>query len=175
MMASADTQHPPPQPAYQATAGSILNVDRAFYEKLANTSTDASARRLVESFIVPIRSGKAWTVPSASIVRISTPEGPQVGDLNIWRLGNPRERFWAARTRQLHASHLTTFDRLWSCLPYLRPLCTIIADTLHEYGIDKWGGRCHDLLGTRCDPYVNKMLTGNKAPLYTNTEERLLT
>lgn len=23
---------------------------------------------------------------------------------------------------------------------------------------DGWGGRCHDLLGTRCDPYVNKML-----------------
>jgi uncharacterized protein YcgI (DUF1989 family) len=26
-------------------------------------------------------------------------------------------------------------------------------------GITKYGGRCHDLLGTRCDPYVSHMLT----------------
>ena len=74
---------------------------------------------------------------------------------------NPRERFWAARTRQLHASHVSTFDRLWSCLPYLRPLATIIGDSLSDYGVDQYGGRCHDLLGTRCDPYVNTMLTGD--------------
>jgi uncharacterized protein YcgI (DUF1989 family) len=27
-------------------------------------------------------------------------------------------------------------------------------------GVTRWGGRCHDLLGTRCDPYVSHMLTG---------------
>jgi uncharacterized protein YcgI (DUF1989 family) len=38
---------------------------------------------------------------------------------------------------------------------------TIIADSLGGgYGKDEWGGRCHDLLGTRCDPYVNKLLAG---------------
>mgnify|MGYP002349538086 CR=1 FL=1 len=81
------------------------------------------------------------------------------GDLNIWNLHNPRERFWASRTRQLHASHLTTHDRLWSNLPHLRPMATIIRDTLSWYGADANGGRCHDLLGTRCDPYVNNLLS----------------
>lgn len=38
---------------------------------------------------------------------------------------------------------------------------TIIADSLSHYGVDEWGGRCHDLLGTRCDPYVNYMLSGD--------------
>lgn len=38
-------------------------------------------------------------------------------------------------------------------------MLTITADTI-QYGIDENGGRCHDLLGTRCDPYVNKLLTG---------------
>lgn len=155
-MASADTPHPPPQPAYQATPGSILNVDRAFYDHVAEAD-----RVPVESFTIPIRSGRGWQVPSGHIVRISTPEGPQVGDLNIWNAHNPRERFWPARTRQLHASHVSTYDRLWSCLPYLRPLVTIIRDSLSHYGVDQWGGRCHDLLGTRCDPYVNNMLTGD--------------
>src|SRR5262249_39009753 len=28
------------------------------------------------------------------------------------------------------------------------------------YGIDEDGAGCHDLLGTRCDPYVNQLLAG---------------
>lgn len=159
-MAPSTTPRPPPQPAYQATPGSILNVNRDFYSTLAKAD-----RTPIEAFTLPIRSGRAWTVPAGHIVRLSTPEGPQVGDLNIWNLHNPRERFWAARTRQLHASHVSTYDRLWSCLPYLRPMVTIIADTLggrEGYDVDEWGGRCHDLLGTRCDPYVNQMLSGDE-------------
>ncbi|EMC92207.1 hypothetical protein BAUCODRAFT_281876 [Baudoinia panamericana UAMH 10762] len=155
-MAAADKPHPPPQPAYHATPGSILHADRGFYDGISRAE-----RVPIFSFTLPVRSGRAWKVPSGHIVRISTPEGPQVGDLNIWNLDNPRERFWAARTRQLHASHVSTYDRLWSCLPYLRPMVTIIDDSLSDYGVDRYGGRCHDLLGTRCDPYVNTMLTGD--------------
>ncbi|KAL8890211.1 MAG: hypothetical protein Q9215_002595 [Flavoplaca cf. flavocitrina] len=38
-------------------------------------------------------------------------------------------------------------------------MCTIVGDTLAGYS-DGVGGRVHDLLGTRCDPYVNQMLSG---------------
>ena len=82
----------------------------------------------------------------------------------MWSLANPRERFWASRTRQLHQAHLSTFDRLWSCLPYLRPMLTITADTI-QYGVDSDGAGCHDLLGTRCDPYVHKLLNGEELDL----------
>jgi hypothetical protein len=68
-------------------------------------------------------------------------------------------------------------DRLWSCLPFMRPLCGVVRDGCEvkdaptgegkedgknrgreesrdeRGGVTKWGGRCHDLLGTRCDPY----------------------
>jgi uncharacterized protein len=144
--------HPP---AYQATTPA-LSVDKAFYRRIAETP----GRRLVESFAIPIRSGRAWKVPAGHVFRIITVEGPQVGDLNIWNANNPRERLWASRTRQLQAAHVTTYDRLWSTLPYLRPIATITSDSLKDYGIDEFGGRIHDLLGTRCDPYVNRMLTG---------------
>jgi hypothetical protein len=87
-------------------------------------------------------------------------DGPQVGDLNVWNRHNPRERLWTSRTRQLQRAHVSTYDRLWSTLPYLRPLLTITNDTLAGYGRDADGGRVHDLLGSRCDPYVNRMLTG---------------
>ena len=143
--------------AYQATKGSALNVDTAFYGAIADKH---HPRTLVEKFVIPIRSGRAWTVPAGHVFRIVTLEGPQVADLNIWNRHNPRERFWASRTRQLQAAHVSTFDRLWSNLPFLRPLVTITDDSLADYGIDGDGARIHDLLGTRCDPYVNRMLTG---------------
>lgn len=129
-----------PAPAYQATKGSILDVDKDFYTKIASST----CRELIESFEIPIRSGKAFPVPRGHVCRLSTPYGPQVGDLNLWARDNPRERFWASRTRQLHRSHVTAFDRLWSCLPYLRPMCTIVGDTLAAYS-DDVGGRVHDV------------------------------
>ncbi|MGI8987042.1 MAG: urea carboxylase-associated family protein [Nocardioidaceae bacterium] len=142
--------------AYQASPGGALDVEREFYERLA---TEVDDRELVDSFVIPIRSGRAWEVLAGQLCRIVTIAGPQVGDLNMWNRHDPRERMWAARTRQLQAAHVTTFDRLWSNLPFLRPLVTITGDTLADYGVDHEGGRIHDLLGTRCDPYVNRMLT----------------
>ena len=144
-----------PRAAYQASSGGALDVDRAFYRRLA----EESGRKLLEEFVVPIRSGRAWEVPAGHLCRISTIEGPQVGDLNLWNRHDPRERLWAARTRQLQAAHVSTFDRLWSTLPFLRPLVTITSDSLADYGTDSEGARVHDLLGTRCDPYVNRMLS----------------
>ncbi|MBD3895752.1 DUF1989 domain-containing protein [Halomonas sp. ML-15] len=142
--------------AYQANPGSVLDVDRDFYGRL----TDPADRERIAQHVVPLRDGLAWTVPAGHVLRLSTLHGPQVGDFNLWHQHNPRERFWASRTRQLQRAHVSTFDRLWSTLPYLRPMATIIADTLEGYGVDDDGGRVHDLLGTRCDPYVNKLLTG---------------
>jgi uncharacterized protein YcgI (DUF1989 family) len=44
----------------------------------------------------------------------------------------------------------------------MRPLVTIISDSLAWYGEDEHGGRVHDLLGTRCDPYINTVLSGGE-------------
>lgn len=112
----------PPAPAYDP-----IPCNKDFYQTVAKTAENDGARKTVESFVIPIRSGKAWVVKAGQVCRISTPEGPQVGDFNVWNLHNPRERFWAARTRQLQQSHVKLFDRLWSCLPYLRPLITVTA------------------------------------------------
>ncbi|KZF22248.1 meiotic chromosome segregation protein [Xylona heveae TC161] len=137
-----------------------IPLNKPLYKAIADTGSVSGARKLVNSFNLPIRSGRAWEVRAGQVCRIITPEGPQVGDLNIWNRHNPRERFWAARTRQLQQSHVKLFDRLWSCLPFLRPLVTVTADSLSNYGVDEAGGRVHDLLGTRCDPYVNQLISG---------------
>lgn len=143
--------------AYQASQGSALQVDQPFYQHIAE---QRKGRKLVNQFIIPIRSGRAWEVPAGHVFRIVTVEAAQVGDLNLWNRHDPREHMWASRTRQLQGAHVSTYDRLWSNLPFLRPMVTITADSLSNYGVDSDGGRLHDLLGTRCDPYVNRMLTG---------------
>src|SRR5581483_5450118 len=148
-----------------AAPGGPLDVDRAFYGRLAR---ETARRTPVDAFVIPIRSGRAWPVRAGQLCRIVVIEGPQVADFNCWNLHNPRERFWASRTKQLHRAHVTTFDRLWSTLPYLRPMLTITNDTV-AYGTDADGGRCHDLLGTRCDPYVNKLLTGQEFDLHCHS------
>lgn len=147
-----------PGPLYRSSVGSPLHADPAFYGGMAR---EELTRTLIDRFVVPVRSGHAWPVKAGQVCRIIAVEGPQVVDFNVWNLHNPRERFWAARTRQLHSAHMRVFDRFWSCLPYLRPIATVTSDSVN-YGIDADGAGCHDLLGTRCDPYVHKMLTGEE-------------
>ncbi|RFU35384.1 hypothetical protein B7463_g947, partial [Scytalidium lignicola] len=142
-----------PNPAYPAKDNAILYGDKELYARIGQISDAEDGKKLVESFEIPIRSGRAWIVRKGQICTLSTPKGPQVGDLNIWSLNDPRERFWAARTRQLHASHVSVGDRLWSNLPYLRPLATIVQDSHKDYGVDEVGGRIHDLLGTSGDDF----------------------
>ena len=110
---------------------------------------------------VPPREARCFHVPAGHIFRISSVDGPQVGDLNLWNARDLSERFYSGKSRALHGTHLTTGDRMWSTFPSLRPMATIIADTLDWYGIDGFGGSVHDVIGTRCDPYTGNLLSGS--------------
>jgi uncharacterized protein YcgI (DUF1989 family) len=111
---------------------------------------------------VPPREARCFSVSAGSYFRICSVEGPQVGDLNLWAAGNVGERFFSGKTRALHGTHLSTGDRMWSCLPYLRAMATITEDTLDWYGFDAFGGSVHDVIGTRCDPYTHNLLSGGQ-------------
>lgn len=115
---------------------------------------------LQDTVVVPAREGRAVRIPRGHVFRIRSVDGPQVGDLNVWNADDPSEYFYSGKTRQLQASHLSTGDRLWSNLPSLRPLATILQDTLAWYGRDADGAGVHDVIGTRCDPYTNHLLAG---------------
>ena len=112
----------------------------------------------VDTVVVPPRDARTFEVPKGHGFRIVSVEGSQVGDLNLWNLHDLSERFFSGKTRQLHATHVTRGDRLWSSLPAMRPLATISYDTLEWYGWDEYGGGVHDVIGTRCDPYTNRLL-----------------
>jgi uncharacterized protein YcgI (DUF1989 family) len=114
----------------------------------------------IHEVIVPPREARCFTVPQGGFFRITSVEGPQVGDLNLWSAQNLSERFFSGKTRALHGTHVTTGNRLWSSIPHLRPMATITEDTLGWYGLDDFGGGVHDVIGTRCDPYTNHLLAG---------------
>src|SRR5713101_4740712 len=86
----------------------------------------------IHEVVVPPRNARAFRVSRGQLFRIVSIEGPHVGD----------------------------GDRLWSTMPYLRPMVTISHDTLSWYGWDSDGAGIHDVIGTRCDPYTNLLLSG---------------
>ncbi|MEZ5751582.1 MAG: DUF1989 domain-containing protein [Paracoccaceae bacterium] len=129
-------------------------VDLATYR-----AARVGARKLSET-VVPAREGRSFTARAGQFFRITCPEGPQVGDLNLFNAADLNERFYSGKTRALHGTHLKTGDRMWSCFPYLRPMATMVEDTLGWYGVDAFGGRVHDVIGTRCDPYTHWVLSG---------------
>jgi len=115
----------------------------------------------IAEIIVPPREAGSFRVPKGHFFRIVSTEGSQVGDLNLWNAADLSERFFSGKTRALHATHVGVGDRLWSTLPYLRPMATITYDTLGWYGWDADGAGIHDVIGTRCDPYTNRLLKGD--------------
>ena len=116
--------------------------------------------RKVSELVVNPRQAGCIEIPKGCFFKIVSVEGPQVGDLNLWNLHDQNEKFFAGKTRALHGTHLSTGDRLWSNFPYLRPMATIVDDTLDWYKFDEFGTSVHDVIGTRCDPYTEKMLSG---------------
>ncbi|NNE51043.1 MAG: DUF1989 domain-containing protein [Sulfitobacter sp.] len=112
--------------------------------------------------LVPPRDARCFEVPAGHFFRITSVEGPQVGDLNLWNAADLNERFYSGKTRALHGTHLSTGERMWSSFPGLRPMATILQDTLDWYGIDAFGGSVHDVIGTRCDPYTHNLLKGGQ-------------
>ncbi|WP_090060240.1 urea carboxylase-associated family protein [Celeribacter neptunius] len=116
----------------------------------------------IAEVVVPPREAATFRARAGQFFRISSIEGPQVGDFNLWNAHDLSERFYSGKTRALHGTHLGAGARMWSSFPHLRPMATIIDDTLGWYGIDEYGGSVHDVIGTRCDPYTNNLLSGGQ-------------
>ena len=84
----------------------------------------------VKEYIIPLTErGKAFVVKKGQAARIICVEGPQVADVCIWNADNYEEYFWNEFTLSREGLFLTTFSRLWSNMPKLRPMMTIIEDT----------------------------------------------
>ena len=127
--------------------------DMALYEA-ARSGLEKTGETRVEP-----RDAACFRVQAGHFFRITSIEGSQVGDLNLFHAHDLSERFYSGKTRALHGTHITNGERMWSGFPHLRPMATVTHDTLGWYGIDAFGGSVHDVIGTRCDPYTHNLLS----------------
>tara|TARA_B100000768_G_C11274787_1_gene375357 strand:- start:585 stop:1460 length:876 start_codon:yes stop_codon:yes gene_type:complete len=142
------------EPVICYNPSTLENYDFTIYEAVRHTM------KKISSELIPPRSASCVNVNAGQFFRIKSVDGPQVGDLNLWSREELSEFFYSGKTRALYGTHVSTKDRLWSSLPTMRPMATITHDTLDWYGFDSFGGSVHDIIGTRCDPYTNNLISG---------------
>lgn len=97
---------------------------------------------------VPARQGRAVRVAAGQHVRVSTPDGGQVGDLFAVNAADPAEYLSAAHTRG-HTSTLFPAPGESFVTGRRRPILTLVEDTSP--------GR-HDMLIPACDPVRYELL-----------------
>ena len=163
-MKLAAPHHDAPDDAAQRRAQKVVVCyppqDLPKYDLAGGRARRATATQVAQ-IQVPPRDARCIDVPAGHFARIVSTNGPQVGDLNIWNTHAPEERFFSGKTRALYGTHVSTGDIAFSNLPYMRPMAAIVDDSLDWYGYDADGGSVHDVIGTRCDPYTGRLLSGD--------------
>ena len=152
----------------QATSYQYPRIDerrRGYYQRLAQ---DPGCRQLVRELTVPQLGGSAFTVEKDQILRVTAIEGPQVADFNAFNKDDPKEMFWSGRTRLLQRAHLSVGDRLWSTPPRMRPMFTIIADTVDHQPL-RGNARSHDLMYCRCNERLYEVVRNEEGAPNCNT------
>ncbi|MEE9198537.1 MAG: urea carboxylase-associated family protein [Dehalococcoidia bacterium] len=102
-------------------------LDGTFYERVR------AARpryKLVDRLVVPPFEGRGFRVNRGQTFRIIEEEGTQVADVSFWNAHNPRESFSLKRTWVLEGWFVKIYTRLWSDVPWLRPMATCIEETV---------------------------------------------
>lgn len=105
--------------------------------------------KLLESFLVPKATGKAFVVRAGQILRLTQPEGPQVIDFDAFSLQDPREALLTSATRRYVGMHVTAGQQLWSGGLRERPMFTIVEDTV-DHQLSASGCITHDVTSGRC-------------------------
>ena len=136
-------------------------IDERRRDLYRRVSEDETCREKIQEFVIPKETGEAFVVEKDQILRVLEVAGPQVADFNAFHKDNPTERFWSGRTRILEGGHLTVGSRLWSTPPEMRPMFTIITDTLEHKPLPE-GARSHDLIWSRCNERYFEVLAGRR-------------
>ena len=126
---------PVPRVIYQPRPGSPIDVDRAFYGRLGRETETCS---LIERFVVPIRSGRAWPVLAGQICRIVVVEGAQVAGLT------KDDRYFVKPSPVKQGDYFEFFAEI-------DLLCAISTCPQGDLSVQAWGEDADDPIGT-CHP-----------------------
>lgn len=153
-MPSGETSQPLSMAGTKGSPLRLKDDQRAHYAALARR-----ARIHRQTIHIAARTGEAFAVEQGQVLRVTCSEGPQVADFIAFGKDDPREKFWSGRTRIIGGFHLSTGHQLWSAPPWMRPMLTIVGDTVAHPQLPH-GARTHDLLFTRCDPRHYELIFG---------------
>lgn len=121
-------------------------MDIAFYKMVRDARPGYEP---VDTFLIPPYSGRGFGVKAGQTFRVIEDSGPQIGDVAFWSADDPKECFAAMRTWLVEGWIVRPFTRLWSELPWFRPMMTCIEDTVRvEEGADYH----YHFIGAHCSP-----------------------
>jgi uncharacterized protein YcgI (DUF1989 family) len=130
--------------------------DVAFYDRVRAAKPNYV---LVQQFVIPPYSGRGMIVRCGQTFRVIEETGPQIADVAFWNANDPGESFAAMRTWLVEGWIIRKNTRLWSELPFFRPMMTCVDDTVvTEPGTDFH----HHFMGVHCSTEAAEMRFGQR-------------
>lgn len=129
-------------------SGKFTGFNMEWYDKLRESKpnwTKVSEQRVNQNRGIPVR------VKAGQVIKFIQPEGPNI--IDVWFLGadikdTAGEQYDPVLTAGLEGFICHKNSRLWSNLPYFRPMATYIDDNIHaeDFEAEHWpvwhGGHC---------------------------------
>jgi uncharacterized protein len=131
-------------------------LDKMFFDTVRATKP---RYKPVDKFIVPPLTGRGFVVKKGQTFRVVQEKGPQAAGVALWNLDNPDEFYNPMRTRVPEGVFIAVYTRLWSEVPWFRPMATCVEDTVVAPPPGS-GFRHHWLVGSHCSPETIEMRTG---------------
>jgi uncharacterized protein YcgI (DUF1989 family) len=101
--------------------------DRDYYRALRAHIGSADAHH---AELVAAAEGHAVDVEAGALLSVELVEGPQIVNMFMFNPRDPDERFWAHQTCLIEGLFLTRWSRLWGTMARLRPMMTVLEDTV---------------------------------------------
>lgn len=129
-------------------------LNRGFYDRVREAKPHF---RLLDEFIIRPYSGRGFKIKEGHAFRVVQVTAPQIADVAFWNADNPKEYFSAMRTWLAEGWIIRPNTRLWSDLPWFRPMMTCLTDTVpSEPGAEYH----HHFVGNQCSAESNEMRFG---------------
>ena len=130
-------------------------LDTTFCDGVRNAKPDYAP---IEKSVVPPNNGKGFHVRKGQVFRIVQETGPQVVDVALWNANDVKEFFRPEHSFLIEGWFIIENTRLWSDVPYFRPMATCMEDTVQV----QEGWRNHLVLGSHCTSEFLEMRSERK-------------
>jgi uncharacterized protein YcgI (DUF1989 family) len=106
--------------------------------------------KLVEEFVIPKRSSKAFVVKKGQVLRVTAHEGKQVADIRFLNAHDYQEQFAARWSIPMNSAEgiggYKKIRKLWSKVPFNNVMLTVVDDKVANHN-----------LGCQCSPKLQEV------------------